>query len=96
MSFEIKSFKELVSMSKETLDEALIPLRVRAAKAKAEGEIIKLEEKLLAIETKINQLCAEKDLNFQSIIAQIDDYDLTERTLKQIQKLVASLFPAAV
>ena len=95
MSFEIKSFKELVAMSKEGLDAALLPLRVRAAKAKAEGQIIKLEERLLSLETKINQLCAEKELNFNSIISQIDDYDLTDRQLKQIQKLVASLFPAA-
>lgn len=38
MAFQIKSFRELVAMTKEKLEETMIPLRVRAAKAKAERE----------------------------------------------------------
>jgi len=46
----------------------MIPLRVRAAKAKAEGEVIKLEERMLSLEANINQLCAQKELDFSAII----------------------------
>jgi len=95
MSFNIKPFKDLVALSKEKLDEALIPLRVRAAKAKAEGEVIKLEEQLIKLETDINTLCAQKELDFNSITNTIDTYELTERRLTQIKKLVDNLFPAA-
>lgn len=94
MAFQVKSFKELVSMTKEKLDEAMIPLRVRAAKARAEGEVIKLEEKLLNLETKINEACAAKEPDFNKIAELIDEYELAERRKKQIDALVAQLFPA--
>ena len=95
MAFQIKSFKELISMTKEKLDEAMVPLRVRAAKAKAkaEGEKVKLEQKMLELETKINDLCAQKDLDFNKIADLMDDYDLSERRLVQVTKLVEQLFP---
>jgi hypothetical protein len=93
MAFQIKPFKDLVALTKEKLDEALIPLRVRGAKAKAEGEVIKLEEKLISLETKINEACAQKDLNFNGIGDLMDDYDITERRLAQIKDLVEALFP---
>ena len=92
MAFKMKTYKELVSMTKEKLDEALVPLRVRSAKAKAEGEIVKLEEKLIQLETKINEACAKKELEFNTIGDMMDEYDLTERRLKQIKELVAALF----
>lgn len=95
MSFAIKPFKELMALTKEKLDEALIPLRVRAAKAKADGEVIKLEEALIQLETRINEHCAKKELDFVTITNMIDEYELTERRLNQINKLVASLFPVA-
>ena len=93
MAFQIKPFKELVAMTKEKLDEAMVPLRVRAARAKADGEIVKLEEKLLGLETKINEACAKKELDFNVIGDLMDDYDIAERRLSQIKDLVAALFP---
>lgn len=93
MAFKMKTFKELVSMTKEKLDESLIPLRVRAARAKAEGEVIKLEEALINLETKINEACAKKELDFNAISDLMDEYDLKERRLKQIEELVSALFP---
>lgn len=93
MAFQIKSFKELVSLTKEKLDEALVPLRVRAAKAKAEGELVKLEEKLVSLETKINEACAQKELDFNKITDMIDEYDLAERRKNQVETLVSQLFP---
>ena len=93
MAFQIKPFKELVAMTKEKLDEAMVPLRVRAARAKADGEIVKLEEKLLGLETKMKEACAKKELDFNAIGDLMDDYDIAERRLSQIKDLVAALFP---
>ncbi len=93
MAFKLKSFKELVAMTKEKLDESLIPLRVKSARNRAEAETLKLEEKLLTLESKINEECSKKDLDFTKAIDLMDDYALTERQLKQIRDLVASLFP---
>lgn len=93
MAFQIKSFKDLVAMTKEKLDESMVPLRVRAARAKAEGEKVALETKMLDLETQINELCAKKELDFSAIADKLDDYDLAERRLGQITRLVEQLFP---
>lgn len=94
MAFNIRSYKELISMTKAAFDEALVPLRVRGAKAKAEGEVIKLEEKLIKLETEINTLCAAETPDFVYITSRMDEYELTERRLTQINSLVANLFPS--
>lgn len=95
MAFKLKSFKELISMTKEKLDEALVPLRVEAAKNRAQGESIKLKEKLLGLEARINEACAKKEIDFNAVGDLMDEYDLTERRLKQIDGLVTALFPSA-
>ncbi len=94
MAFKVKSYQEVLALTKEKLDEALAPIRARSAKAKAELEIAKQQEKLIALETDIHKLCAEKDLNFNSIADKVDAYELAERRLKQIESLVLELFPS--
>ena len=94
MAFKVKSYQEVLALTKEKLDEALAPIRARSAKAKAELEIAKQQEKLIALETDVHKLCAEKDLNFNSIADKVDAYELAERRLKQIESLVLELFPS--
>ena len=95
MAFQIKSFKDLLAMTEESLEESLIPLRVRSAKAKAESIKVDLETKQLELETKIHKACAEKDINFLAIAVLMDQYDLGERRLKQINNLLEQLFPTS-
>ena len=94
MAFQLKSFKELISMTKEKLEEAAVPLRVRSAKAKAEGIKVEIETKMLDLETKINTECSSKDINFNKIVDLLDEYALAERQLAQVTKVVEQLFPA--
>ena len=93
MAFQIKPFKELIALTKEKLEESMLPLRVRSAKAKAEQLKVELETKMIDLETRINTNCANKDINFSSIIDQIDEYELLERRLKQVNELTDKLFP---
>jgi len=93
VAIKLKSFKELVSMTKEKLDEALLPLRIDAGRNKAQGAVITLKEKLITIETQLNEQCSQKELNFDKLTGLMDEYDLTERQLKQIEALVSALFP---
>lgn len=95
MAFKMKTFKELLSMTKEKLDDALLPLHVESARNRAQGEMIKLKERLLNLETRINEECAKKDINFNTVGDLMDDYDIAERRLKQIEDLVTALFPVA-
>ena len=93
MAFQVKSYKELIALSKEKLDAALAPVRARAAKAKADLELAKIEEKMIGLETDVQKLCAEQELNFDKTIAKIDEYDLLERRQKQVRQLISELFP---
>ena len=93
MAFQIKSFKELITLTKEKLEESMIPLRVRSAKAKAEIIKVELETKLADLEMKINEKAAQKDIEFLKVIELVDEYELTERRLKQVTGLVTQLFP---
>lgn len=93
MAFKVKPFKDVLAMTKEKLDTALAPVRARGAKAKANLEVSKIEESMISLETEIHNMCAEKELDFIKITKKIDEYDLQERRLKQVQKLVADLFP---
>lgn len=86
-------FKELVKLTSEKLDEALAPIRARAAEAKATLEIAKIEEKLVNLEREVQTLCAAKELDFDTIIRKLDEHSLAERKAKQIKQLVKELFP---
>lgn len=91
---QLKPFKEILKMSKEAIDDALAPVRARSAKAKATLEVSKLEERMIALETEIHNLCAEKELDFPKIADKMDAYALTERRHKQIESIVEQLFPS--
>ncbi|HNV67897.1 MAG TPA: hypothetical protein PKN60_12330 [Bacteroidales bacterium] len=93
MAFQVKSFKELITLTKEKLEESMIPLRVRSAKAKAEIIKVELETKLADLEMKINEKAAQRDIEFLKVIELVDEYELTERRLKQVTGLVTQLFP---
>lgn len=96
MAFKVKPFVEVIAMTKEKLDEALAPIRARSARAKADMAQAKLEEKMVTLEREIHEACASKDIDFDQIIAKIDQYDLTERKANQIRKLIGDLFPDKV
>jgi len=93
MAFKVKSFREVLTLSKEKLDEALAPIRARSAKAKADLVSAKLEEQMVTLEREIHEACAAKDLDFDAIISKIDRYELTERKNKQVKALISDLFP---
>lgn len=93
MAFKVRPFVELIAFTKEKLDEALAPIRARSARAKAELVSAKLEEQMVTLEREIHEACASKDIDFDAVVAKIDKYDLAERKRKQVEGLIADLFP---
>lgn len=92
---KLRPFKELIGLSKEKLDEAMAPIRARQVKAKAELEMSKLDSDLLAKETEIQEMCAEKDINLSKLLDKLDEIALLERRKKQYSKVLEQLFPEA-
>jgi len=93
MAFTSKPYETLISLTKEAIDAAAVPLRARIAKSRADGKMADIEERMLTLESKIGEQCASKEIDFDKIISAIDEYDLLERRHKQISKLIKELFP---
>lgn len=92
-TFEIKPFKELIAMSKEKLNEAMAPLRARAVKAQAEMEMTKLESEIIALQSSVQEMCVEKEINFSRLFDKLDEIALLERRLEQYNDVLSQLFP---
>lgn len=89
----LRPFKDLISMSKEKLNEAMAPIRARQVKSKAELEMSKLEADILTKETAIQEMCAEKDIDLPKLIDKLDEVALLERRIAQYKKVLEQLFP---
>ena len=92
---QLKPLKELLGLTKEKLDETLAPIRARQIKSSADTRVAKLEEDQLTLERKIQEACCSKEINFDTVLGLMDDYDLNDRRIKQFKTLVEQLFPAS-
>lgn len=90
---QLKPFKELIGMTKEKLNEAMAPIRARQVKAKAELEMSKIDTELLNLETAVQEMCAEKDINLPKLLERLDEVALLERRKKQYGEVLSQLFP---
>jgi hypothetical protein len=90
---KLKPYKEILKMAKEAVDECLAPVRAMRAKKQAELEVAKMDEKIATHEAKIQEICTEKDINFDKLISAQDELALMERRKKQFAKIIEELFP---
>lgn len=89
----LKPFKELIAMTAEAKDKALAPIRARSAKAQADLELCKLDEKLATLEAGIQEKCTGKTIDFPKLLDSLDEIALIERRKKQYKKVLDELFP---
>ena len=90
---KLKPFKEMLSLSKEKLDEAMAPIRARQVQANADLEMSKLDADILTKETAVQEMCTEKDVNLPKLIDRLDEIALLERRKEQYEKVLSQLFP---
>ncbi len=90
---QLKPFKEIISLSKEKLNEAMAPIRAKQVKSKAELEMAKLEADILNKETAVQEMCAEKDIDLSKLLDKLDEIALLERRKAQYKKVLDQLFP---
>jgi hypothetical protein len=90
---KLKPFKDIISMSKEKLSEALAPIRARKVKSQAELEMAKLDDELIRLESDIQESCSKEDINFPQLLDKLDKVALLERRKKQYAKVLGELFP---
>lgn len=90
---KLKPFREVIAMSKEKLDEALAPIRAKQVKMQAELKMAELDEQVVSLEAQTQELCAQKQIDFDKLLALMDKADLIERRRKQYRKVLEELFP---
>lgn len=90
---KLKPFKEIIAMNKEKLNEALAPIRARKVKTQAEMKKSEIDEKIVVIESEIQEMCTGTDINFDSLFEKLDKIALLERRKKQYDKVLNELFP---
>ena len=52
-----------------------------------------MEERLATLQSELNELCSQKDINFDRIISKLDDIALAERRKRQFDAIVEQMFP---
>ncbi len=90
---KLKPFKQIIAMSKEKLDAAMAPIRAHKVKTQAQLEMAKLDEKLVTLDAEVQEMCAQKEINFDALIKKLDEIAILERRKKQYSKIVSELFP---
>lgn len=90
---QLKPFKEMISKSKEKLDEAMAPIRARQVRSKAELEMAKLDADILTKETEVQEICTNKDIDLPDLMNKLDKIALLERRKKQYGVVLKQLFP---
>lgn len=89
---KLQSYKDSLKMSKEAIDAAMIPARVKKVKKQAEFEVAKIEEKIAVLETRFQEACTKQEIDFNAIMNIQDDCELLERKKKQLVKIIKEMF----
>lgn len=90
---KLKPFKEIIAMSKEKLNEALAPIRARKVKTQAEMKKSEIDEKIITIETEVQEMCSTNNIDFDALLKKLDEIALLERRKRQYDKVLKELFP---
>lgn len=90
---KLRPFKEIIAMSKEKLNEALAPIRARKVKTQAEMKKSEIDEKIVVLESEVQEMCTTQDINFDALFEKLDKIALLERRKRQYDKVLNDLFP---
>lgn len=95
MNFALKPYKELVALTQAAIDEMLVPVRANLARARANQKVAETDEKILTLQTRINKLAVEKDIDFDKICDELDELSMLEHRKEQLAEILKQLFPEA-
>jgi len=90
--FTLKPFREALAMTKQAIEEALIPIRVAQAKKQGEMEQLKIDEQILNLEGKLQEATVSNPINYDKVINYIDEIELLNRRKEQFDKIIEELF----
>jgi len=92
MTMSLLKYRDVLTLCKEKVKEAMAPLRAREMRKKAELEICKLESTIAEKEQKIQEYASQYPIDFDKLIDAIDELELTKRRKEQFEKIVEEMF----
>lgn len=90
---ELKPYKEMIKLSKDKLNEVMAPARAKVMEHKAHMEKAKIEENILDLKAKIQEIVISKDIDFPKLLDTLDEIALLKRRMDDYDKVVDQLFP---
>lgn len=92
MTVSLLKYRDVLTLCKEKVKEAMAPLRAREMRKKAELEICKLESTIAEKEQKIQEHASQYPIDFDKLIDAIDELELTKRRKEQFEKIIEEMF----
>jgi hypothetical protein len=92
-SMQLIPLRQVLAMTKDKLKETMAPIRCAMAKMQAELEKIKIDEKIMRLQTTIQDKLIEEKIDFNGLIDTLDEIALMERRKAQFDEVIAQLFP---
>jgi hypothetical protein len=88
----LMKYKEVLTMAKEKITEAMAPLRAREMRKKGELEMCKLDSTIAEKEQKIQEYASQYPIDFDRLIDALDDLELIKRKKKQFEEIINEMF----
>ena len=85
-------YKEIIGKSKEKIDELMAPIRSSRMQKAAECEMLKIDEKIVEYQSKVQDLCLEYPINFDNLLDTLDEIAMLERRKEQYNLVIKDLF----
>jgi len=90
---KLLSYKEIIGKTKEKVDEMMGSVRATRMRKQADFEMLKIDEKVMGVETKVQELCLEYPIDLEKILDALDDIAVLERRKEQYENIIVELFP---
>ena len=90
---ELKPYKDLIALSKEKLDEAMAGPRAKHMRKKAELEMAKIDIDIADKQSKVEEMCTEKEIDFEKLLDTLDEIAILERRKTKYGEVTEQLFP---
>lgn len=95
MKLFAKAYAELVKLGKDAMRDAQAPLRAKEMKLKAQVRMAELESKIAEGEQRLNELGSAYPIDFDKLLATMDEVALNRRRHDQLGVVVSELFAPA-
>jgi len=89
---KLLKYKEVLSHSKEKVEEAKVPYRVKEMKKHAELKQLEIESDIATQEQRIHTKCSAYPMDFENLVQAIDNLELLKRRLEQYNAIISQMF----